>query len=277
MIFAIDGVNLFGGEILNAINATDDDNVSAKSSIRTVTQQELIALGTAFPACVLAILTLKRTGTKLLQVIGFLFIAACFLLLAVLFAPLSHGAMANTDALFAMYCLLLFSLSYGPNLTTFILPAETYPKEVRATFNGISAASGKLGAFAGVYMFGPIAEGSSYPTGMHIFNDQKFPLCHPRYSSYFFSVFLFLFLFFLLVQFSVMIICAVLSLIGAAISQFFITVKRPLIATGNDDENAATSDYNFVSEITQRSPDKTERENDEQINPLQEDRYNAQA
>lgn len=70
------------------------------------------------------------------------------------------------DALFALYCILLFSLSFGPNLTTYILPAETYPKEVRSTFNGFSAALGKLGAFLGVYLFGSIAAVTNYPTVM---------------------------------------------------------------------------------------------------------------
>lgn len=180
------GVNLFGGEILQAINSTDDDNVSADSSVRVVTQEQLIALGTSLPACVFAIWTLKKIGTKNLQVGGFFFITFCFVLLAALFAPLSHGKMANTNALFFVYCMLLFSLSYGPNLTTFILPAETYPKEVRATFNGISAACGKLGAFAGVYMFGPLADGTSYPT--------------------------------------VMVVCAVLSAIGGVISYLFVNI-----------------------------------------------------
>lgn len=160
------GVNLFGGQILNQISATDDDNVSANSSIAAVTQKQIIALSMGIPACLCAIATLRLVGTKRLQVYGFMLIAFCFILLAGLFKPLSHGKNENTNALFAIYCMLLFSLSYGPNLTTYILPAETYPKEVRATFNGISAACGKLGAVVGVYVFGPMAEGTSYATVM---------------------------------------------------------------------------------------------------------------
>jgi len=177
------GVNLFGGEILNKINSTDDDNVSADSSVRQVAMQQLIALGMGIPACLCAILALRYIGTKRLQVYGFLFIAFCFVLLACLFAPLAHGKHKNPDALFAVYCLLLFSLSWGPNLTTYLLPAETYPKEVRATFNGISAACGKLGAFTGVYVFGPMADATSYAT--------------------------------------VMLFCAIISVIGAIITQVF--------------------------------------------------------
>jgi len=172
---------LFGGEILNDINSSDDDNVSSNEAIHRVALQQLIALSMGIPACIGAIYTLKFTSLKSLQVWGFIFIAFCFTLLACLFAPLSRGKLENTDALFAVYCLLLFSLTYGPNLTTFILPAQMYPREVRATFNGISAACGKLGAFAGVYMFGPMADATSYAT--------------------------------------VMVFCAVMSILGAVISQ----------------------------------------------------------
>ena len=65
-------------------------------------------------------------------------------------------------ALFGVYCVLLFSLSWGPNLTTYILPAMVFPREVRTTFNGMCAAMGKFGAFVGVFMFGAIAEVSSF-------------------------------------------------------------------------------------------------------------------
>lgn len=155
-------MELFGGEILKSLSNSDDDNVSDKSSVRYVSQQQLIALSTGIPACLLSIVYLKCRNIKELQVFGFILIAFFFLLLACLYAPLKHS---NVDALFAVYCLLLFSLSFGPNLTTFILPAQIYPKEVRTTLNGISAACGKLGAFTGVYVFGPVAEATSYSTG----------------------------------------------------------------------------------------------------------------
>lgn len=130
-----------------------------------IAEKQIIALGMGIPACICAIFTLRAIGIKKLQVYGFVFIAVCFIVLACLFKPLSHGRQHNSNALFAVYCFLLFSLSYGPNLTTYLLPAQTYPKEVRATFNGISAACGKLGAFTGVYVFGPMAVSTSYATG----------------------------------------------------------------------------------------------------------------
>lgn len=49
--------------------------------------------------------------------------------------------------------LRFFILNAGPNLTTYILPAEIFPTCVRASCHGISAASGKLGAFLGTAAF----------------------------------------------------------------------------------------------------------------------------
>jgi MFS transporter, PHS family, inorganic phosphate transporter len=45
--------------------------------------------------------------------------------------------------------LSFFFVNFGPNTTTFLIPSEIFPTAARATAHGISAASGKLGAFVG--------------------------------------------------------------------------------------------------------------------------------
>ncbi len=155
---------MFAGEIISAFSDTDDDSVSSEKAIKHVTSQNLIGLSMGIPACLLSMYCLKYMSSKTLQIIGFLMIAFFFFLLAGCFVPLKNDKQYN-DLLFVIYCLLLFALCFGPNVTTFILPAQTYPKSIRATFNGISAACGKVGAFAGVYMYGSIAQATSYPTG----------------------------------------------------------------------------------------------------------------
>ena len=52
-----------------------------------------------------------------------------------------------------LYGISYFFTEFGPNTTTFIYPAEIFPVEVRTTGHGISAAAGKMGAFAGAYLF----------------------------------------------------------------------------------------------------------------------------
>lgn len=205
------GVNLFGGEILQSISDANDDNVSSAHALRRVTLQQLIALAMGLPACILAIYSLKVISIKNLQVWGFFFIAGMFVLLACLFYPLKEK---STDGLFAIYCMLLFSLSFGPNLATFILPAHTYPKEVRATFNGISAACGKLGAFTGVYMFGPLADVTSYPV--------------------------------------VMVVCAVISVLGAIVTYAFIPKQ---LVEDEEDETVGTHGNNELVHGIRKSTD----------------------
>ena len=60
-------------------------------------------------------------------------------------------------ALVTLYGLTFFFANYGPNTSTFILPSLTFSAECRSTLNGISAASGKLGALVGATLFEPAA------------------------------------------------------------------------------------------------------------------------
>jgi PHS family inorganic phosphate transporter-like MFS transporter len=60
--------------------------------------------------------------------------------------------------LVTLYGMTFFFANYGPNTTTFILPSLTYSPECRSTLNGISAASGKLGALLGATLFAPAAD-----------------------------------------------------------------------------------------------------------------------
>jgi PHS family inorganic phosphate transporter-like MFS transporter len=187
------GVNLFAGQILSSISG-DDDNVSSDASIRNLTGKQLIANSVTIPAVVLTIALLKPIGIKRLQVVGFVLIALAFTLMAALFDPLEDR---NPDLLFAFYCLLLFFLSFGTNVTTYILSAELYSKDIRSTFNGIYAALGKVGAAVGAYLFDSIGNVTA-----------------------------------------VMVMCAVISIIGAIVSEYFIDIES---------SDSADSDYVALS------------------------------
>jgi PHS family inorganic phosphate transporter-like MFS transporter len=51
-----------------------------------------------------------------------------------------------------LYGLTFFFANFGPNSTTFIVPAELFPARFRSTCHGISAASGKAGAIIGAFV-----------------------------------------------------------------------------------------------------------------------------
>jgi MFS transporter, PHS family, inorganic phosphate transporter len=48
---------------------------------------------------------------------------------------------------------LQFFFNFGPNATTFIIPAEVFPSRVRGLGHGLSAAVGKTGAILSALLF----------------------------------------------------------------------------------------------------------------------------
>lgn len=50
-----------------------------------------------------------------------------------------------------IYGLTFFFSNFGPNSTTFIVPGEVFPAEIRATCHGLSSAAGKVGAILGMF------------------------------------------------------------------------------------------------------------------------------
>ncbi|KAF3962712.1 hypothetical protein CMV_012810 [Castanea mollissima] len=76
-----------------------------------------------------------------------------------------------------MYSLTFFFANFGPNATTFVVPAEIFPARLRSTCHGISAASGKLGAMVGAFGFLYLAQSqdktktdAGYPAGIGVKN-----------------------------------------------------------------------------------------------------------
>ncbi|KAF3499122.1 hypothetical protein F2Q69_00041499 [Brassica cretica] len=61
----------------------------------------------------------------------------------------------NRIGFVVMYSLTFFFANFGPNATTFIVPAEIFPARLRSTCHGISAATGKAGAIVGAFGFLP--------------------------------------------------------------------------------------------------------------------------
>ncbi|XP_042410113.1 probable inorganic phosphate transporter 1-5 [Zingiber officinale] len=76
-----------------------------------------------------------------------------------------------------MYAFTFFFANFGPNSTTFIVPAEVFPAWLRSTCHGISAATGKMGAIVGAFGFlylaqnpDPAKADRGYPAGIGVRN-----------------------------------------------------------------------------------------------------------
>src|SRR2546421_5573204 len=108
----------------------------------------IIFVVAALPGYIVAALTIDRLGRKWIQCVGFAMMALAYGLIAV--AP---GLSTITLPFLLVYGLSYFFTEFGPNVTTFVYPAEIFPVMVRTTAHGIAAALGKVGAFIGAFAF----------------------------------------------------------------------------------------------------------------------------
>ncbi|CAN1244918.1 Probable inorganic phosphate transporter 1-7 [Linum grandiflorum] len=102
---------------------------------------------------------------------GFFFMTVFMFALAIPYDHWTHKE--NRIGFVVLYALTFFFANFGPNATTFVVPAEIFPARVRSTCHGISSASGKLGAIVGAFGFLYLAQNqdkskadAGYPAGM---------------------------------------------------------------------------------------------------------------
>jgi MFS transporter, PHS family, inorganic phosphate transporter len=121
---------------------------SRASELTTVLLQLAIVSVFAVPGYIVAILLLDRVGRRSIQILGFAVMGLMFLLIGVI-----PSVVKNLWPFLILYGISYFFTEFGPNMTTFIYPAELFPTEVRTTGHGISAGAGKMGAFIGALLF----------------------------------------------------------------------------------------------------------------------------
>ncbi|KAJ1569508.1 phosphate transporter, partial [Nowakowskiella sp. JEL0078] len=150
------GTNLNTSLVLGYIGYTDPsspyNDIWAKS-----TGNAIIALCGLVPGFFFTIGLVDVWGRKPIQFMGFGFLTAIFLALAVAYNELKNNSKVGFVIL---YSFAQFFFNFGPNTTTFIIPAECFPTKVRSSAHGISAGTGKLGAIIAALGFAPLAAGS---------------------------------------------------------------------------------------------------------------------
>ncbi|KAJ1734680.1 hypothetical protein LPJ72_002233 [Coemansia sp. Benny D160-2] len=144
--FALDvafyGINLNSSIILNAIGFSGSGSPYNKLIKNAAGNIILNLLGT-LPGYWVTVFTIDRLGRRTIQFIGFAFLIVLFCILGFGYHKILDKSVAGFIVLFT---LAQFFQNFGPNTTTFIIPAEAFPTRFRSTCHGISAASGKVGA-----------------------------------------------------------------------------------------------------------------------------------
>ncbi|KAL6208262.1 hypothetical protein ACLB2K_019213 [Fragaria x ananassa] len=145
--------NLFQKDIFSAVGwLPSAKSMSALGELYKIARaQTLIALCGTVPGYWATVFLIDRIGRFYIQLMGFFFMT-CFMF--VLGFGYHHWTMpANNIGFIVIYGLTFFFANFGPNSTTFVVPAEIFPARFRSTCHGISAAFGKAGAIIGAFGF----------------------------------------------------------------------------------------------------------------------------
>lgn len=168
--------NLFQKDIFSAIGwLPSAKSMNAMEEVFKIAKaQTLIALCGTVPGYWFTVFLIDKMGRFAIQLMGFCMMTIFMLALAI---PYDHWAKGNHVGFVVLYSLTFFFANFGPNATTFIVPAEIFPARLRATCHGISAASGKSGAIVGAFGFLYLAQNqdktktdAGYPPGIGMRN-----------------------------------------------------------------------------------------------------------
>ncbi|KAL4337031.1 hypothetical protein HN51_046859 [Arachis hypogaea] len=145
--------NLFQKDIFSAIGwIPAAKTMNAIEEVYKIARaQTLIALCSTVPGYWFTVALIDRVGRFSIQLMGFFFMTVFMFALAI---PYHHWTLeGNQIGFVVMYSLTFFFANFGPNATSFVVPAEIFPARLRSTCHGISAAAGKAGAMVGAFGF----------------------------------------------------------------------------------------------------------------------------
>lgn len=169
--------NLFQKDIFSAVGwLPPAKTMSALEEVYKVARaQTLVALCGTVPGYWFTVAFIDVVGRFAIQLMGFFFMTVFMFALAI---PYDHWTTpGNHIGFVVMYGLTFFFANFGPNATTFVVPAEIFPARLRSTCHGVSAASGKAGAIVGAFGFLYLAQSkdpsktdAGYPPGIGVKN-----------------------------------------------------------------------------------------------------------
>ncbi|PON33083.1 Major facilitator, sugar transporter-like [Parasponia andersonii] len=130
--------------------------------------QAIVAICSTIPGYWFTVYLIDRVGRVKIQIMGFLMMALVYVSIGIPYY--SFWVHPNhRKGFMVLYGLTFFFSNFGPNTTTFIVPAELFPARFRATCHGISGAAGKVGAIIGAVGFlwaSHIKRENGYPKGI---------------------------------------------------------------------------------------------------------------
>ncbi|KAF5739281.1 Phosphate transporter 1 9 [Tripterygium wilfordii] len=139
--------NLFQSQVYNHVIPKKVDVNVYRETFDVALLQAIVAAASTIPGYYFTVYFIDRIGRVKIQIMGFLCMALVYFAIGIPY-PFYWNDHTNIGFMF-LYFLTFFFANFGPNTTTFIVPAELFPARFRSTCHGISGAMGKVGALIG--------------------------------------------------------------------------------------------------------------------------------
>nr|XP_043612668.1 low affinity inorganic phosphate transporter 4-like [Erigeron canadensis] len=143
--------NLTQKDIFPVMHLTDKaEEVSALGEMFQISRAMLVvAMFGTFPGYWFTVAFIEKLGRFNIQLMGFFMMSIFMFIVGIKYEDLATEK--NRYVFATLYGLTFFFANFGPNSTTFVLPAELFPTRVRSTCHALSAASGKAGAIVSAF------------------------------------------------------------------------------------------------------------------------------
>ncbi|CAH2067581.1 unnamed protein product [Thlaspi arvense] len=145
--------NLLLSQIFNFSNKPLDSSNVYDSAFEVARLAAIVAACSTIPGYWFTVYFIDRIGRVKIQIMGFFFMAVVYLVAGIPYSWYWSKHEKTNKGFMVLYGLIFFFSNFGPNTTTFIIPAELFPARFRSTCHGISGAAGKFGAIVGTVGF----------------------------------------------------------------------------------------------------------------------------
>lgn len=139
--------NLFQSHVYKKYLPKDEDDNVYGDAFQVAKLQAIVAVCSTIPGYWFTVYFIDRIGRVKIQIMGFFFMAIVYFAIGIPYY--SYWDKHTNVGFMFLYGLTFFFSNFGPNTTTFIVPAELFPARFRTTCHGISGAAGKVGAIIG--------------------------------------------------------------------------------------------------------------------------------
>ncbi|KAL1190030.1 putative inorganic phosphate transporter 1-9 [Cardamine amara subsp. amara] len=145
--------NLLLSQIFNFSNKPLNSTNVYDSAFEVAKLAAIVAACSTIPGYWFTVYFIDKIGRVKIQIMGFFLMAVVYLVAGIPYSWYWSKHEKTNKGFMVLYGLIFFFSNFGPNTTTFIIPAELFPARFRSTCHGISGAAGKFGAIVGTVGF----------------------------------------------------------------------------------------------------------------------------